>query len=289
MLVDSHCHIFTNRIVENVRSKPQMVEELKLGVGDAPMRLAVKALQESAEANGVDVCLLLPSASPDKVRSENERFYEWSVRFSRIRTLGTLHPAMKDLSSEAVRMLDTGIKGIKLSSFSQRFDPLSSEAEKMSNELERLGHKKGVTPTLVLDTFARADIHFGASTEYLTTPYTLAQLARRHPGLNIVGAHMGGLLADFDDMRRHLTPAPNLYLDTANAAHTLGADQFTELLQAHGALHILFGTDWPWFVHSAEMPKVESLLQTAGFNQSEREAVFGENARRLFDLRSSIE
>jgi predicted TIM-barrel fold metal-dependent hydrolase len=154
----------------------------------------------------------------------------------------------------------------------------------MYTELERLGCRWEVKPTLVLDTFVRADTYFGAPPQHLTTPYTLAELARRHQGLNIVGAHMGGLLADFDEIRRHLVPAPNVFLDTANAAHTLDAEEFVELLQVHGASHILFGTDWPWFLHADEIRKIDSLLDRAGYNNSERDAVFGGNAKRLFGL-----
>ena len=284
MLIDSHCHIFTNRIVENVTAKPQMVKELKLNTEDSVQRLAPKSLQSSAEANGVDISLLLPSASPNKVRSENDRFYQWTLQFDRIRTLGTLHPTMEDSAAEVSRLLDLRIQGFKLSSFSQRFDPLSKESGRMFAEVERLGYRRGVTPTLVFDTFVRADVYFGAPVEYLTTPYTLGELARRHLGLNIVGAHMGGLLADFDEIHRHLTPIPNLFLDTANAAHTLTAEQFIELLKIHGAMHILFGTDWPWFIHAYEIRKIDLLLDRAGYNHTERKAVFGGNAIRLFGL-----
>ena len=284
MLIDGHCHIFTRRIVESVGSKPSMVDELKLGAQDSIPRLPPEALQSSAEANGIDMCLLLPSASPDKTREVNDRFIAWTLQFDRIRSLCTLHPAMKDPVGEAARMFDLGIRGIKMSSFSQRFSPLSKETERMLCGLERLGRARGVKPALVLDTFARADIHFGASVDHLTTPHILGELTRRNPGLNFVGAHMGGLLADFDDVRRHLIPAANLYLDTANAAHTLEVSQFIELLRMHGADHILFGTDWPWFVHEREIPKIEGLLRQASYDQKERDAVFGTNAQRLFGL-----
>ena len=73
MFVDSHCHIFTNRIVRNVRDNPAMIEELKLNTHDALPRLEPKALEESAQANNVAACVLLPTAAPQKVRSENDR------------------------------------------------------------------------------------------------------------------------------------------------------------------------------------------------------------------------
>jgi uncharacterized protein len=284
MFVDSHCHIFTTRIVRNVRAKPSMLEELKLNTGDAIERLHPRSLEESADANGLDACVLLPTAAPAKVRSENDRFIKLTEEFPRLRTLGTLHPMMPDLSSEVLRIFDIGINGFKFSSFSQRFDPLSAESESMLTEVERLGRDRAVQPLLLFDTFVRADIHFGAQIEHLTTPAKLTEIARRHQGINVICAHMGGLLADFDELRRDLIPAPNLYLDTANAAHTLEENRFIELLRIHGSSHILFGTDWPWFTHAAESKKIGSLLTRAGYNESDRAAVFGLNANRLFAL-----
>jgi hypothetical protein len=270
--------------VENVNAKPTMVRELKLNTHDALPRLDPEALDESAEANGVSLCVLLPTAGPEKIPSENDRFIDFSVKSHRIRTLATLHPAMRDLSGEVMRMFDFGINGFKFSSFSQHFDLTSQEAEQMLTRIGRLGAGRNTRPVLVFDTFVRADVYFAAHRDHLTTPSRLAQLARRHPGINIVGAHMGGLLADFDALRRHLLPAENLYLDTANAAHTLEEGQFVELLRVHGASHILFGTDWPWFVHEAELGKVGSLLAKAGYSESEQDRVLGGNAMQLFGL-----
>jgi predicted TIM-barrel fold metal-dependent hydrolase len=282
MIVDCHCHIFTDRILENTKGRPDMVKELKLNVGHALQRLDPGALEESAEANGVDVCVLLPTAPPDKVRAENDRFIRFSAGLPRLRTFATLHPMMRDASDEILRMSDLGIHGFKFSSFTQRFDPSSREFEVMLTEVERLGRDGDTRPTLVFDTFAAADVYFGTQPNHLTSPSKLAGLVHRHPGINFIGAHMGGLLADFDELRGALLPAPNLYLDTSNAGHTLQEGQFIELLRIHGSSHILFGTDWPWFLHEAELSKIDSLLVKASYDQLDRTAVFGENSRRLF-------
>ncbi len=284
MFIDSHSHIFTDRIVKNVRSRPDMVRALKLNTVDAWERLSPTALQESAESNGVDLCVLLPTASPDRVRAENDRFIGWTRDLTRIRTLGTLHPAMEGLRDEISRIYDLGINGFKLSSFSQRFDLLSPEGEAMLAAVEDLGSCLDARPVVVFDTFMAADVYFGAARDHITTPAKLTEIARRHPGINVVCAHMGGLLGDFDEVRRDLVPAENLYLDTSNATHTFTEDQLVVLFRVHGASHILFGTDWPWFLHGAEKEKVLSLLSKAGFNGQEQAAVLGENAARLLGL-----
>jgi uncharacterized protein len=265
-----------------MKDRPAMVSALKLNIHDALPRLAPGALAAYATANEIDVCLLLPTAAPHRVSSENDRFVGFTREFAKLRTLATLHPMMRDPADEILRMFELGIFGFKFSSFSQRFDLLSPEFATLLVQVERLGSHRGIRPILVLDTFARADHYFGADRRHITIPSKLSHLVHRHPGMDFIGAHMGGLMADFDELRRSLIPASNLYLDTSNAAHTLNKDQFIELLHVHGSSNVLFGTDWPWFVQLSEKEKIHSLLSEAGYNHSERAAVFGGNAIRLF-------
>ena len=91
---------------------------------------------------------------------------------------------------------------------------------------------------------------------------------------------MGGLGAPFEELIRDLQPLPNLYLDTSNASHTLSTDQFVQMIQTHGSGHILFGTDWPWFLQSDEVERVNRFLEKAGFSTQEKEAVFHGNLEK---------
>ena len=100
MLVDGHCHIFTRRIIENVKSKTAMVEQLKLNVVDALQRMEPQCLDKSAEDNHIDVCVVLPTATPEKAREENDAFYRLSSNFKKLRSVATLHPMMRGLSDE---------------------------------------------------------------------------------------------------------------------------------------------------------------------------------------------
>ncbi len=281
MIIDAHCHIFTKQIVTNVSSRPGLADLLKLDVAYAGHCLDPKVLEHSAARNNIETCVLLPTAAPNKVRAENDRHFKIASKSPKLRSLATLHPVMNGLSDEIGRVFDLGVTGFKFSSFSQRFNLISLEVEVMLSNLEKSA-RDGIRPAVVFDTFTKADIYFGAAHEHVTIPSKLAETARRHPEINFVGSHMGGLAADFQELVHHLIPMSNFYLDTSNAAHTLTRRQFVELLKIHGANHILFGTDWPWFEHSREIPVIRSLLEEAGYGQSEQQAVFGENARKLF-------
>ena len=283
MIVDCHCHVFSKQIIENVLSRPLLVRELKLSP-EAARRDTPESLVDSAAGSGVDLCLLLPTAQPERVRDENDRHLALAENHPGLRALMTLHPAMSGAAGEISRILDLGIRGFKMSSFSQRFDPLSREAGALLSLVEETGSERGVTPAVFLDTFTRADVHFGAPPHSVTRPAALAALARRYRRVNFVGAHMGGLAAPFDELRRELSPEPNLFLDTSNAAHTLGDREFVELVQMHGPGRILFGTDWPWFDHASEIRAIDVLLDRAGCGPAEKEDVFGRNVRKLLGL-----
>jgi|UniRef100_A0A7C4EUI7 predicted TIM-barrel fold metal-dependent hydrolase len=284
MIIDAHCHMFTPKLVRNVASKTQMVAELCLDTENAYRRLSAHSLEAAAALHNVDACILLPTAYAQRVKDENNFFMRFTNGSNRIKTLATLHPSMTDMEPEIHRIFSLGIRGFKLSSFTQRFDLESPETIKMLRAVERAGLIFGWKPVVVFDTFVAADIYFGANPMYLTTPKKLAQIVDRHKGLRIIAAHMGGLTADFQDIVSSLKPCENLYLDTSNAAHTLREEEFISLLRIHGPDHILFGTDWPWFHYRDEIPLIRSLLFKAGWTKKHVDMVFGANASDVFGL-----
>lgn len=90
-------------------------------------------------------------------------------------------------------------------------------------------------------------------------------------------------LASCEEINRQLTARHNLYLDTSNAAHTLSNNVFCDLLALHGSGHILFGTDWPWFVQKEEIALISRQLDRMGFNEAEKFMVFGSTICRLLE------
>ncbi len=279
--IDMHCHWFTPRIVQSCASRPEMVAELHLDVAGGGERLEPAELQASAVRNGLERCVLLPTAPPERVRQVNREHRAAAAAHPALASFDTLHPAMDDPAVEIRAGLARGTRGWKMSSFTQRFAPDDPDTDALLRALAREGARHGHRPVLVLDTYTRADVHFGADRRHLTTPGRLAALARRHPGVAVVGAHMGGLAADPAELRRALVPAENLFLDTSNAGHVLPAAVFAALAADHGPEHVVFGTDWPWFVHERELPLVRGLLARAGFDTAGVERVLGGNARRL--------
>jgi predicted TIM-barrel fold metal-dependent hydrolase len=215
------------------------------------------------------------------VHKVNDQFLKIVEGEKDLFTAGTLHPFYPSVSEELESLSSRGIRAIKFSSFSQRFDLESRETFGMFEKI-RAHNIDGKPPFFVVfDTFCQADAYFGTPREYLTTPEKLGRLVAAFPEIDFIAAHMGGLAGSFRDIEMHLPPQKNLYLDTSNASHVLSRHEFVQLLELHGPDRVLFGTDWPWFGHREEVPRIVELLQEAGFSSGDESAVLSGNICRL--------
>jgi predicted TIM-barrel fold metal-dependent hydrolase len=280
-IFDCHTHLFSPNVIANVLSLKGLAATLSLNTDKVGVRTDKTALKSEAGAAGVQACLLLPTAPMDGVRKVNDLFLKTVEGEANLFTAGTLHPLTSGLDEELERLSSSGIRALKLSSFSQKFDLEAQETFRLFDKI-RFHNTAGKSRFFViLDTFYQADLFFGVSKNHLTTPERLGRLVKAFPEINFVAAHMGGLTAPFREIEEFLLPKVNLYLDTSNADHILSKEEFLRLLHLHGPERILFGTDWPWFGQEEEVAFVEELLQEAGFSLQEQSQVFGGNISRL--------
>ncbi len=283
-IIDSHIHLFSHKVIANVSRKTGMVQQLQLQTQNADRRTTPEALHEDLLKAGVSAALLLPTASYKAVHRTNRDSLATVSRFEWLYTAGTLHPDCPHPDTELAYLRNSGVRVLKFCSFSQGFSLESPATLKMFDEIQRANENSSSPFAVILDTLYRADLHFGTLPEYNTTPEKLAKLADRYPGINIIGAHLGGLDAPFEEISRCLTPRPNLFLDTSNEARLLKPAQVFRLLEMHGPRHILFGTDWPWFIQEREIEHIDGLLNGAGFSEEEKGDVFRRNISRLLGI-----
>jgi len=283
-IFDSHVHLFKMKIIENVSRRKDLVERLKLQTHDAADRMDIESLRRSCETTRVAGGLVLPTAGPLDVAKTNDSFLEIAAQHPFLHTAGTLHPDDPNAGKEIEKLCRHAIRAIKLCSFSQGFVLDGPPALKLFGLIQRHNEKCPHPFFVVLDTLYLADQWFGTNPIYNTTPEKIGALVQRYPAINFVGAHMGGLSAPFEEICAHLIPCANLYLDTSNAAHTLAEEEFVGLLKKFGSGHILFGTDWPWFIHQIEIESIQKLTTMAGFGSEEKQAVFYGNVAGLLGI-----
>ncbi len=284
MIIDAHVHLFTPKIIANVSAKSGMVAELHLQTDEATQRIGTAALGTALGRAGVHAALMLPTASADGVSKINRDAIDTAADCDYLNTAGTLHPECKDLQAELAALHASGIRAIKLCSFSQGFMLNAPDTMAMFAQIEAFNRNHTHHFFVVLDTFYKAAAYFGTDSSFTTDPACISRLVQTFPGVTFVGAHMGGLTAPFEDIIRCLPAADNLYLDTSNAAHTLNEAEFIRLLRVHGPNRILFGTDWPWFDPGKEILLIEGLLDRAGYTINDKAKVFGGNIAELLAI-----
>ena len=288
MIFDGHVHLFHPKIISNVKKREEMVEKLRLQTIGAENRISVSFLEHELKTNGIEGCLILPTAGAKEVAAVNDSFYRRVAQHDLLYTAGTLHPDYADNKKELIKFKNRNIKGIKLCSFSQRF----ALDDRGTFDLFELISQFNITQKseffVIFDTLYGADEFFGGLPEHNTTPQLLAELINSFPAIDFIAAHMGGLAAPFNKIKDYLIPRDNLFLDTSNAAHVLEEDQFIYLLKAHGPEHIIFGTDWPWFTHAPEIVLQNRMLAISGYSRQENALVFSKNMKGLLGLTGSI-
>ncbi len=182
-------------------------------------------------------------------------------------SLGGVHPLDDDPAAVIRTAREQGLHGIKLHPEYLGLHLLDPAYEPIWNTCESLAF-----PVLM---HAGADVGFRPP--YHSTPADFAELIRRHPGLTLICAHMGGWNV-WDEVERDLVGAP-VYFDTAFSFSWMkDTDRFLRIVRAHGADRILFGTDSPWYDVGQGIRDLLSLPLTP----AERSAIFWDNARRIW-------
>lgn len=278
---DAHTHLFHLKVVENVKMKTKMVQRLRLRTAGVEDRTSRFSLENDFKSNEIIGGLVLPTALVHEVRAVNDSAFERVKDSQKLNTAGTLHPGAKNIQKMLRIFEQRNIRAIKFCSFSQRFSLQDPKTFEMLERIQEHNIHSESKFFLIFDTLMSADFYFGSDPAHNTTPELLGKLVKNFPSINFIGAHMGGLLAPFKDIKTYLKPAGNLFLDTSNGAHVLDENQYIELIKQHGPEHIIFGTDWPWFTHKEEIRLQNTLFDKAGITKEEKAGIFAKNILQL--------
>ena len=120
----------------------------------------------------------------------------------------------------------------------------------------------------------------------------LSGILERHPHLQLVMPHVGGILPYMSGRidhqtevlgraREHIAQPPSaylrrIYLDTVSPS----VQSLQYAYEYSGADRLLFGTDHPW----VDMPRFVRLIEEMPIPEADKARIFGKNAVKLFDL-----
>ncbi|WP_164821543.1 amidohydrolase family protein [Paenibacillus koleovorans] len=110
-------------------------------------------------------------------------------------------------------------------------------------------------------------------TTFESTPADIARMAKKHPRMRILMAHLtGAKLRGVMDIK----PYPNVLLDTSGSQPEEG--YLARAIEELGADRVLYGSDYPIRAFSTQLGRIDSVALSA----EDRDKVLYRNAQRFF-------
>jgi len=262
-IVDIHTHVFPDELAPGAIAA---LLEAAAGTLTARYDGTVGGLVGVMDRAGVAISVTQPVATrPDQVRSIND--WAASTASDRIVPFGAMHPQLEDPGTEVARMASLGLKGFKMHPEYQAFVP--HDPEMAAIYAAAIRHRMVIL------------FHAGADVIHPTirgTPESFATLLDTWPELTVVLAHLGGF-KEWLGVAEHIA-GRDVWLDTAYTLGHLPDGELVDLVRAHGADRVLFGSDGPWTDPAEEA----AHLRSVGLSDAEVDGVLGGNAARLLGL-----
>lgn len=268
-IVDFHTHCWTDtfgpRLIDYFfQSYPVMGRVVPKISHDG----TIASLLASMDAAGVDISVLLPVATKvSQVKLQND----WTRQFlasDRIVPFGAIYPGQEDVVKTVHDLARAGYKGIKLHPLDQGFLPQDESMFPL--------YEAAMDDGLIV--LFHAGVDFRVPDDKGCSPEDFAELFARYPYERFVLAHLGGR-RDWESLPIATSGRPG-YIDCACCLNHIPGSRIVECIRAHGADHVLFGTDAPWEVQRDAVDRFLDLPLTEG----EKEAILYGNAAQLLGL-----
>lgn len=269
MIIDIHTHIFPEKIAEKtlgILAEKSGITPDTDGTADG-LRLSMKR-------SGVSYSVNLPAITRPSQYESTNRFAAEVNGKDGIISFGGLHPECDSLEDRVDELAEMGLPGIKL-------HPDYQGCFVDDDRYVRI-IKRAVERGLLVTLHAGLDNAFPDLTH--CTPERTAHMLELVYGSNrprearVILAHMGGR-GFYGDVVR-LLAGRQVYFDLSYILSETDPETVTQVIRAHGAERILFGSDSPWSSPIKDIERVNALPLT----DRERELILGENARELLSL-----
>lgn len=262
MRIDFHVHAFPDKLAGRALSV------LSQNSGYTPESDGTFSdTYQKMKAGGTDKFVLLNIAQTP-AQQHNANSFVIEKNGGDVLAFAALHPFAADAGYELDRAADAGLKGVKLHPEYQGFDI----DDKAVYPFYEACLKKG----MILLFHAGFDSAYPDS--YRGYPDRSARFIKDFPGAKIVLAHLGNCTGNAQTLE-HLCGL-DCYLDLSICYKTMPHDQIRQVIDAHSAKKILFGTDFPWGSIADTVAMVESL----GLSEEEKEHIYHKNAQRLLEI-----
>lgn len=259
-IIDFHTHIYPEKIAERATVAIGNFYNLQMErVG------SLDTLLESMEKTHIDRCVVHSVAtSAQQVERINDFIKaEVDAHPEKLSGFGTMHQDYENKIEEAKRIMELGLKGIKLHPDTQMFNV---DDERM---FELYDFMQGRLPLL---------LHCGDYRYDFSHPRRVKNICEKFPDLMVIGAHFGGWSV-WEEAYEYLRDT-NCMLDTSSSSALTGPELFEKLIKSYGADRLLFGTDFPMWDAQEELKRFMNVRIT----EEEREKILYKNAEKILNL-----
>jgi len=257
-VIDLHVHAFPDKVAAGAVANLERLTGYTRHFDGT-----LDGLRGSMARNGVEQAVVLPVATkPESVAGIND----WAARSQdeHVACFGAMHPDHPDPAAEIERLAALGLRGVKMHPEFQSFRP---DEDRMAPIYEALAHHD-----LAVFFHAGADIALDTVT---SAPEVFARVLDAYPGLRVALGHMGGW-RQWDEVLEVLA-GRDVVLDTSFTLAFIGADRFLELVRAHGAERVAFGSDGPLGDVAGDLWSIGALE----LEEDERAAILWGTAERF--------
>ena len=281
MIIDIHTHTFPEAIAAVTIDKLSQVAHIHPFTDGTAAGLA-----ESMTTAGVDLSVILPVATRAKqVPGINDSAAAINEKNGKLFSFGCIHPDYDQWREDLDRVVDLGLKGIKIHPV---YQGVNQDDLRYLRILERAGELG-----LIVITHGGIDVGYPEADQ--CSPDKIARAVRQVGPVKLVAAHMGAW-RQWGEAMELLCDLPSVYLDTSFSTGVMTPRQegdylpeelvlldetrFVGMVRAFGVHRILFGTDSPW------SDQLESIrwIQSLPLSEEDKTAILGGNTQQLLKL-----
>ena len=256
-IIDFHAHIFNPKIahlaIANLEQHYGMPCECKGTFTD---------MKEEMDKSGFYKAVIFSTPTkPTQVTINNDFLFD--LRDERFIVFGSVHPDFEDVAYEIQRVKNHGLRGFK---FHPDFQAFNIDDDKALYMYEQIGEDYPIV------------LHVGDKKLDFSNSTRLSRVLDIFPNHKFVAAHMGGYSV-WDTDAKSLV-GKNVWFDTSSTMWEVTPEKMVDMIRAHGADKVLFGSDYPAVSLRKEAGKIEALRLT----EEEKEMIFCKNAEKLLEL-----
>lgn len=257
-IADIHAHVFPDKIAEKASASIGSFYSASTG-----HIASFGTLAEQEELAGIEWFAASSSATgAAQVGHLNSFIASCAASRPKVIGFGSLYPTMLGWEPELERMVELGLRGIKIHPDFQRVPIDEPRAIAMYKAIAKAG-----LPVL---------FHMGDARYDYSTPERLTNLIRQVPDLIAIAAHFGGWQA-WEHSYEHILPE-NVFYDTSSSLMFLGRERALDYLDRMGAHRFLFGSDFPMWTPKTELERFLDL----GLDETTRDRILFGNFKALF-------